>query len=93
MDAKMVRREDQRVKRISWSEEQKAHIVQKIKRYFVQELDEEIGQFDAEFLLEFFGNEIGAYYYNQGLQDAGKLIAQQADVIQEALFTMEEPTL
>ena len=81
------------MKRISWSEEQKAHIVQKIKRYFVEELDEEIGQFDAEFLLEFFGNEIGAYYYNQGLQDAARVIESQTDVMKEALYTMEEPAL
>ena len=78
---------------MEWSEEQKSDIIHKIKRYFVEELDEDIGQFDAEFLLEFFGNEIGPYYYNQGLQDAGRLIAQQADVIQEALYTMEEPVL
>jgi len=81
------------MKQITWSDEQKADIVGKIKHYFEQELDEEIGQFDAEFLLEFFGNEIGAYYYNQGLQDAAKLIEQQTDVMQEALYTMEEPVI
>jgi uncharacterized protein (DUF2164 family) len=81
------------VKQVTFSLEQKAHIVYKIKHYFNTELDEEIGQFDAEFLLEFFGNEIGAYYYNKGLQDATEVIGSQTDVMKEALYTMEEPTL
>ena len=80
------------MKNISFSPEEKAQIVHKVKAYFAQELGEEIGQFDAEFLLEFFGREIGPYYYNQGLQDAARVIESQTDVIKEALYTMEEPT-
>ena len=76
---------------ISFSPEEKAQIVQKVKAYFEQELGEEIGQFDAEFLLEFFGKEIGPYYYNRGLQDAAGVIESQTDVMKEALYTMEEP--
>jgi len=81
------------VKSVILTNEQKAHIVYKIKVYFECELGEEIGQFDAEFLLEFIGNEIGAYYYNQGLQDAAVLIESQADVMKETLYTMEEPVV
>lgn len=80
------------MKNIEFSQEEKEHIVQKIKHYFVRELDEEIGQFDAEFLLDFFGNEIGSYFYNKGLQDAQKVVASQMDVIKETFYTMEEPT-
>jgi len=81
------------VKSVTFTKEQKAHIVHKIKDYFSQELGEEIGQFDAEFLLEFFGKEIGPHYYNQGLQDAAKVIELQTDVMKEALYTMEEPII
>ena len=81
------------MKSVILTNEQKAHIVYKIKVYFERELGEEIGQFDAEFLLEFIGNEIGAYYYNQGLQDAAVLIESQADVMKETLYTMEEPVV
>ena len=69
------------------------HIVRKIKVWFDRELGEEIGQFDAEFLLEFFGKEIGAFYYNKGLQDAAGVIEAQNDAMIEALYTMEEPTI
>ncbi|BAF71236.1 DUF2164 domain-containing protein [Sulfurovum sp. NBC37-1] len=77
---------------IVFSPEQKAHLVHKIKAYFNRELGEEIGQFDAEFLLEFFGREIGPYYYNQGLQDAAGVIEVQTDAMKETLYTMEELT-
>ena len=81
------------MKKIKFTKEQKEHIVHKIKHYFNKELDEEIGQFDAEFLLEFFGEEIGPYYYNQGLHDAAGIIESQMDVLREVFYTMEEPTL
>ena len=45
--------------KIEFTDRQKEHIVGKIKLYFQKELDMEIGQFDAEFLLEFFAKEIG----------------------------------
>jgi len=78
--------------KIKFTKEQKEHIIQKIKHYFNQELREEIGQFDAEFLLEFFGKEIGSYFYNRGLHDAHGMIESQIDIIKEAIYTMEEPT-
>jgi uncharacterized protein (DUF2164 family) len=80
------------MEKIEFTQEEKTYIVQKIKKYFIQELDEEIGQFDAEFLLDFFGDELGPYFYNKGLQDAQKVLESQIDVIKETFYTMEEPT-
>ena len=81
------------MKKVTFSTEEKAHIVHKIKGYFNRELGEEIGQFDAEFLLEFFSEEIGPYFYNRGLQDAAHIIETQTDAMKDTLYTMEEPTL
>lgn len=50
----------------------KVEVVAKLPKYFEDELQQEIGSFDAEFLLDFFSKEVGAYYYNQGLTDALK---------------------
>ena len=44
---------------IEFTKEEKDILVQKIKGYFVDELDQEIAQFDAEFLLDFFTREVG----------------------------------
>jgi len=52
---------------IEFTEEEKVVLVQKLKYYFTNELDIDIGQFDAEFLLNFFSKEIGIYHYNKGL--------------------------
>ncbi len=77
---------------IEFSSEEKALIVAKIKEYFESELDREIGQFDAEFLLEFFAKEIGPYFYNKGLFDARQVIQARIDEIDEGLFSIEKPT-
>jgi len=79
--------------KIDFTKEQKMHIVHKIKHYFHTELGEEIGQFDAEFLLEFFAKEIGPYFYNQGLQDAQGAMESQMDALKEVLYSMEEPVI
>ena len=47
---------------ITFLEHEKSALVDKIKNYFKNELSQDIGQFDAEFLLEFFSDEIGVYY-------------------------------
>lgn len=79
------------MKHMTLTAQQKEQIVYKIKAYFAKELDEEIGQFDAEFLLEFFGNEVGPYFYNKGIQDAQRALGEHMDRLNEALYTLEEP--
>lgn len=77
---------------IEFSPAEKAAMLPKIQRYFAQELDQELGDFDAEFLLDFFAEELGAYFYNRGLYDAQTLLSQQVDRIQESLDELEKPT-
>ena len=45
--------------KIKFKQEQKEFIIQKIKLYFSEEMDQEIGGFAAEFLLDFFIEEVG----------------------------------
>ena len=77
---------------IEFTEEEKQILVSKIQSYFHAELSEEIGQFDAEFLLDFFNKEIGAYHYNRGLQDARTLLEENAQNVQQAFYEMEKVT-
>jgi uncharacterized protein (DUF2164 family) len=77
---------------IEFSKAEKDAIVQKIQDYLNDELDVEIGQFDAEFLLDFFSKEVGAYYYNQGLQDARAVISAKLIDVDEAIYEIEKPT-
>ena len=77
---------------ITFDNAQKAFIVSKIQRYFDNELEQEIGDFDAEFLLDFFSEQVGSYYYNQGLRDAQTALAVQHDTITESIDSLEKPT-
>lgn len=77
------------MKDLELSARDKSELVAKIKRYFMQEMHQDIGQFEAEFLLEFFAKNIGTFFYNQGLQDAATLLSKQHDEIQQLMYEME----
>ena len=77
---------------ISFSKDETALIVRKIQRYFSQELNQQIGQFDAEFLLDFFSKEVGAYYYNRGLYDAQSALNAKLEDVQDAIYQLEQHT-
>ena len=76
---------------ITFSAAEKDVIVRKIKLYFSEELQQQIGSFDAEFLLDFFTKEIGAYFYNRGLYDAQAIVSKKLDDIQDAIYQLERP--
>jgi uncharacterized protein (DUF2164 family) len=74
---------------ITFSPEEKEVIVRKIKLYFSEELQQQIGSFDAEFLLDFFAKEIGAYFYHRGLYDAQAMLSKK---LNDMLYQLERPT-
>lgn len=76
---------------IIFSKEEKALIARKIKLYFSEELKQQIGQFDAEFLLDFISEELGAYY-NRGLYDAQATLSEKFEDIQDAIYQLEKST-
>jgi uncharacterized protein (DUF2164 family) len=77
---------------IRFSNDEKAILVDKLKLYFDQELNQEIGQFDAEFLLDFIGEEMGVYFYNRGLQDAQAMLESRIESITDGFYELEKPT-
>jgi uncharacterized protein (DUF2164 family) len=77
---------------VEFDKNEKELLVYKIKEYFSDELDQDIGQFDAEFLLNFFSEKIGIYYYNRGLNDAQEIFRDRVDSITDAIYELEFPT-
>ena len=77
---------------IEFTKEEKEIIGKKIQLYFSQELDQDIGQFDAQFLLDFFAEEIGIYFYNRGLYDAQAILERRQEDISEAIYELEKIT-
>ncbi len=76
---------------MKFTSQEKEQIICKIQRYFSKELDQEIGQFDADFLLDFFTEEIGSYFYNRGLYDAQNIISDRIEQLSEAIVELEKP--
>ncbi|MBT5483198.1 MAG: hypothetical protein ACI934_001414 [Pseudohongiellaceae bacterium] len=76
---------------IEFSNEEKEIIVTKIQAYFNAELNQEIGQFDAEFLMDFFTEKIGVLFYNRGLYDAQAILESRMDHLAEAITELEMP--
>lgn len=77
---------------IEFSKEEKEILVEKVKSYFESELNQDIGQFDAEFLIDFFSVNLGGYYYNRGLQDAQVVIRSKLDDLEVEVESLEKPT-
>jgi uncharacterized protein (DUF2164 family) len=77
---------------IKFTKEEIETITKKIQLYFSEELDHEIGQFDAQFLLDFISEEIGSYFYNRGLYDAQSILESRMESISEAIYDLEKIT-
>ena len=78
------------LKKISFEKAEREAIVGRIQRYFVDELDSSIGNIPAEQLLMFFGEVIGPYYYNRGLNDAQAVFARVSDSFNDEIYGLEQ---
>ena len=78
--------------KIEFSSDQKSQLVNQIQMYFERELDQDIGDFDAEFLLDFFTEKVGGFYYNEGLNDAKALLDDKLETITESFYELEKVT-
>ena len=77
-------------KKIAFEKAEREAIVGKIQRYFVDELDSEIGGIPAELLLNFFTEAIGPFYYNRGLNDAQAVFARSLDNVNDEIYGLEQ---
>lgn len=76
---------------ITFSRDQTAHMVDKLQKYLQRELDVEIGDFDAEFLLDFLAKELGAHFYNQGMADALRVVEEKTESLVDTLTWLQKP--
>ena len=77
---------------IKFTTEEKESLIPKIKMYLSEELDVEIGNFDAEFLLDFFSEEVGPYFYNRGIKDSLDMLDTRMEEVKESIYVLEKIT-
>ncbi|UGA57125.1 DUF2164 domain-containing protein [Vibrio sp. VB16] len=75
---------------ITFSAKQKQEIIYALQRYVEDELDFELGQFDADFLLDFISKKIGPAFYNQGVRDAQNVLDHKLADINDELYQIEK---
>lgn len=78
---------------VELSSQQKERLVGKVKTYFDEELRQDIGGFEAEFLIDFFTRELGASLYNRGLFDAQQVFNEKMDELGYVIQELEKPEL
>ena len=74
--------------KVEFSAQQKERLIQKLQKYMSK--DVEMGQFDADFLLDLISEEMGAIYYNQGLYDAQAVLVDRMDSLTDAIYQLEQ---
>lgn len=75
---------------IKLSKEDHAWLAERIQSYFDTELEQEIGNMDAGFLIDFFAETAGPLFYNQGLRDAQTLLSRKLEDVADELSAMEK---
>jgi len=72
---------------INISRKNKDKIIQDLQEWFQENLDQEIGNLDAEFLTDFFTENVGGLYYNQALKDVHTLIYEKTESLADSIYT------
>lgn len=72
--------------KIELTKEKKDIMISKIKDYFLNERDEELGDLAAALILDFFVENIAPEFYNQGVYDSYIFIKDKA----EDLFAIQK---
>ncbi|MBY6187322.1 DUF2164 domain-containing protein [Marinobacter hydrocarbonoclasticus] len=69
---------------------QRTATLRQLTDYFEQQLDQDLGQFEGEFLLDHLLKTLGPVIYNQALQDAQALLQPRMELVVESLYELEK---
>jgi uncharacterized protein (DUF2164 family) len=68
-----------KIDRIKIDKEKREDMIAKIKKYFLLERDEDIGDLASNLMLNFIMEEIAGEFYNQGVYDSYKFINERSE--------------
>lgn len=62
-----------------FSKEKRDEMIGQIRKWFLEERGEDLGDLAAALVLDFFTEELAPYFYNQGVYDSYKFVSRMAD--------------
>lgn len=74
---------------IDLTKHQTGEVVSSLRRYFREELEQEIPEMRAKFLLEFILKEVAPFAYNQGVKDAEAYFREKLEDLSAFCFEEE----
>ena len=75
--------------KINLSNERRQGILREFVSFFYSEFDEEISEYRAEQVLDFFMNILGPAIYNQAIQDSRAFITEKLEDLDAEFFINE----
>ncbi len=75
---------------IELTKQETADVIPSLRRYFREELEHEISEMQAKFVLNYFLKEIAPFAYNRGVQDAERYFRGRVEDLSGTCF---EPAL
>ena len=79
------------IKELTLSHDDKMHLSQMLQGYLQEELDQELGRFEVEFLVDHLAKYMGPLFYNMGVLDGRALLEKQMEDLSDAFYGLERP--
>ena len=74
---------------IQIDDDRRAALLSRIQSFFREEFDEEMSEFRASSLLDFFADALGPQIYNQAVQDARAFMLQRLEDLEGDVYEPE----
>ena len=75
--------------RIHLSDDRRQRIIRSVRQHFLDEFDDEISDFRADALIDFFVRELGPPVYNQGVRDAASYLQEKLTDIEGEVYEVD----
>jgi len=77
--------------KIEFTRDERTILIEKLQSYCSDELDRNLGNLEADCLLDFIAKELGSVFYNRALYDAQEVVTARAELLGEAILELEKP--
>lgn len=77
---------------IKLSQEREEQLIKSIKIFFYNEFDDDLSDFRAKSLLDWFVKELGPPVYNQAIKDAHRFVQEKLSELDGELYEPDNPT-